>query len=58
MLTFNFNPGPPQKCKHCNKVRGLHKANTFECPAGMKTRVGYTQYGPTVWTPKKSRKSK
>lgn len=39
------------KCKHCRKWKGEHRANTFECPVGSKTRIGYTQYGPDVYSP-------
>lgn len=39
-------PPAPKKCVHCKKVRGDHKANTFNCPVGQRTRVGHTHYDP------------
>lgn len=33
-----------EKCKHCKKIRGEHKAKTLNCPMGTKTRIGYTSY--------------
>lgn len=53
-----FNPDPPIKCKHCNKTKGQHRASTYECPSGMKTRIGHTSFGPTVYEPKISKKKK
>jgi hypothetical protein len=44
MLNFDAKP---IKCQHCGKERGVHKANTLHCPAGMKTRIGYTQWHKT-----------
>ena len=41
-----INRDQPKKCLHCQKVKGQHKANTFHCPAGARTRVGYTRYDP------------
>lgn len=43
------------RCKHCRKWKGEHKAKTFECPTGTKTRIGYCHYGPAVYeaNPKK-----
>jgi len=56
MITLNFNPIPKPKCKHCGKPEGSHRAKTNECPRGMKTRVGYTEFGPTVYKPKEVKK--
>lgn len=39
------------KCKHCRKWKGEHRAQTFECPVGSRTRIGYTHYGPNVYSP-------
>lgn len=39
------------RCKHCRKWKGEHRAKTFECPTGTKTRIGYCQYGPDVYEP-------
>lgn len=33
-------------CKNCGKSRGLHNSVTKACPAGMRTRIGYTGYNP------------
>lgn len=33
-----------QKCKHCGKGKGVHKAQSLHCPVGMRTRVGYVQF--------------
>ena len=42
---LNFNPDKPERCKHCNKYRGNHKAGTLQCPFGTPHRVvGYTHY--------------
>ncbi len=49
---FNFDKTKPPKCVHCGKERGLHKAVTLHCPAGMKTRIGYTSFGLTTFKPK------
>lgn len=43
---FDFSIKKPEKCKNCKKLKGHHKYKTMECPKGMKTRIGYTQYGP------------
>lgn len=32
------------KCANCGKVRGYHRAKTFNCPTGAKTRVGYIHF--------------
>ncbi len=40
------------KCKHCKKVKGLHKARTLNCPEGTKTRIGYTSYSEQTFEPK------
>lgn len=56
MITLNFNPIPKPKCKHCGKPEGSHRAKTNECLRGMKTRVGYTEFGPTVYKPKEVKK--
>lgn len=34
------------RCASCKKPREQHKARTFECPRGPRTRAGYTDYGP------------
>ena len=49
---FNFERKPPIKCAHCGKIKGHHLAHTLNCPAGMKTRIGYTSFGKTVFQPK------
>lgn len=62
MTGFDFNwdeaARKPVKCQHCRRERGQHRAHTLECPYGVKTRIGYLMFGPTVWTPKDSQKSK
>ncbi len=45
-----FDKRPVQRCVLCKKERGQHKAKTFECPTGTKTRIGYTNFGPEVYT--------
>ena len=35
---------PKPKCAYCKKEKGDHKAKTFNCPTGRKSRVGYTSY--------------
>jgi hypothetical protein len=42
------------KCKVCGKTRGLHQNKTAMCPTGLKTRIGYTSFGPTVFELKPS----
>lgn len=37
------------KCKVCGKIRGLHQSKNGMCPRGLKTRIGYTSFGPTVF---------
>lgn len=32
------------KCKHCKKSRGVHGAKAMQCPAGLKTGIGYTRF--------------
>ncbi len=51
---LNGNPIVIVKCMHCGKVRGDHRAKTFQCPMGIRHRtLGYTTYHPTnVFTPK------
>lgn len=39
------------KCAYCGKTKGYHLAHTFNCPTGMKTRIGWTQFAATVFTP-------
>ena len=51
-LNFDFAKQKPVKCKNCKKQRGEHHAGDQLCPAGMKTRIGYIQFGPTKWEPK------
>lgn len=36
-----------EKCIHCKRSRGNHKAKTENCPIGAATRVGYTQFHAT-----------
>lgn len=38
-----------KRCKNCHKEKGSHKAKTFECPSGLKTRIGYIHFGPTKY---------
>lgn len=33
-----------QKCINCKKEKGLHKSNTYNCPIGLKTRIGYIHF--------------
>lgn len=42
---------PNHICEACGEVRSEHKAVTFECPNGKKTRIGYTRFGPDVFVP-------
>jgi hypothetical protein len=57
--TFDFNPKPDPKCKHCNKVKGKHKAQTLNCPWGSKTRIGYINFEKDkFFEPKKVRTNK
>lgn len=44
------------RCAHCRKTKGDHKADTLLCPAGSKTRVGYIHYGPTRFEKKVSKR--
>ena len=39
----------PEVCAHCGKLRGHHKAKTFLCPRGPKTRAGYLDFGPDTF---------
>jgi DNA gyrase subunit A len=52
LLVFHPEGYIPPKCIHCRKTMGYHRAVTYECPTGMKTRIGYTEFGPTRWEPK------
>lgn len=54
-LVFDFATIPVRKCRHCKKVKGFHKADSLECPMGMKTRIGYTRYGPLTFDTKMNR---
>ena len=46
----------PIKCKHCGMIRGMHKAQTFQCPAKWsKGRAGYTHYVEQVYEPKETK---
>ncbi len=41
------------KCVHCKKAKGQHHAQSFACPVGSKTRIGYIHYSKkTRWEPK------
>ena len=42
-------PASALKCKNCGKLLGLHKAVTYNCPTGMKTRIGYSSYALTTF---------
>lgn len=43
------------KCRHCGKPRYSHKAKTFHCPVGRKTRIGYLDYSETnTYQPKET----
>jgi DNA-directed RNA polymerase subunit RPC12/RpoP len=55
---FTSNRKPESKCLHCGKKKGNHKATTWHCPFGMKTRVGYTSFHPTQVFEEKIVKSK
>lgn len=49
-FVFDFTPRKPVKCVHCKLPKGLHRAETFQCPAKWsKGRIGYTQYLETVF---------
>lgn len=41
---MNWNPVTHPKCKYCGKEKSSHRAKSLNCPLGMKTRIGYTQY--------------
>jgi len=48
---------PELRCKHCKKLRGDHRAGSFQCPIGPKSRIGYLSYGSSVFEPmQKSKK--
>lgn len=47
---LDFTKRQPLKCMHCGKPRDQHHATTWECPAGRRTRIGYTSFGPTKFT--------
>lgn len=32
------------KCVHCGKPKGEHKATTFHCPVGRRTRIGQIHF--------------
>lgn len=51
-MTDVLYPNLKTRCKNCNKEKGHHRAHTNECPKGMKTRIGYTSFGPEVFDPK------
>ncbi len=44
MQTKYFLITKSNKCKHCKKPKGDHKANTLHCPTGSKSRIGYLSY--------------
>lgn len=48
-IDLDFSRSPKPKCKHCKKQKGDHRAQTFECPRGTRTGIGYTTYGPTTF---------
>lgn len=54
-MELNLSGKKPPKCANCGKDKGHHKSQTFECPHGPKTRVGYLSYGPATYTPKKKK---
>ncbi len=42
---LDFGKRPPERCRHCRKDRGSHKAKTEACPSGTRhSSIGYTQY--------------
>lgn len=43
------------RCKHCKYPRGQHHAVDLLCPAGMKTRIGHLQFGPTTYEPREGK---
>jgi len=45
----------PVKCKHCRYTRGEHHAKDLLCPAGMRTRIGHLQFGPTSYEPREDK---
>lgn len=47
-MELNFSKKKLPKCLYCKKEKGLHQANTFNCPMGSKTRIGYISYHPNV----------
>ena len=47
---LNFTKQPIVRCIHCNRVRGDHRAQTYQCPIG---RGNFPQFRTdTVFTPK------
>lgn len=54
---LNFNPPKPVKCKHCGYEKGMHKAETFQCPAKWSRgrAVGFTHFLETTYEPKPAR---
>lgn len=54
-LDLDFSNKKPVKCKHCKKERGLHHAGDLLCPGGMKTRIGYLDFGPTTYEPREGK---
>jgi hypothetical protein len=48
-----------EKCKVCGRCKGYHKSGTFNCPIGMRSRVGYLNFHPkNVFLAKASKKGK
>ena len=54
-LDLDFSGKKPVKCKHCKKPRGNHHAGDLLCPAGMKTRIGYLDFGSTSYEPREGK---
>ena len=54
---LDFTKRKPAKCLHCGYDRGMHRAQSFQCPAKWsKGRVGFTCFLETVFEPRPARK--
>ncbi len=54
-----INDKPSPKCRNCGKYKYMHRFETHACPAGLKTKIGYTRFHSTnVYQPKTSRSDK
>ena len=56
-FVFDFSKKKPIKCKHCNKDKGKHQTDTFNCPIKVSYARNFAGFEcDKVFEPKETKK--